>query len=82
MEGFLSACAYDGVQALGMVKEQTPDYILIDFIMPGMDGVATFKRIKEFLPSQKVIMMTGHAVEDLIAEATREGALATLHKTL
>ena len=72
--------AYDGFKALEMVKENGFDMVLMDIRMPGMDGVETFKKIKEVAPTTAVIMVTAYAVEDLIREALREGAFGALRK--
>ena len=50
--------------------------------MPVMDGVETFKRIKQIAPEIPVIMVTAFAVEELIREALHEGAFGTLKKPL
>jgi len=50
--------------------------------MPVMDGVATFKKMKEVAPHTQVIMVSAYAVEELIREALREGAFGALRKPL
>jgi DNA-binding NtrC family response regulator len=52
----------------------------IDIMMPQMDGIATFKAIKEVRPDLPVVMMTGFAVDEKIQEAIKLGAIDYLYK--
>ncbi|MBA7696938.1 Response regulator receiver protein [subsurface metagenome] len=74
--------ASDGFKALELVKQNGFDLVLMDVKMPVMDGVETFKKVKEMTPDTPVIMVTAYAVEDLITEALREGAYGSLKKPL
>lgn len=76
------AVAYDGFKALELVKQDGFDLVLMDVRMPVMDGVETFKKLKEMTPATPVIMATAYAVEQLIREVLREGAFGALHKPL
>ncbi len=76
------ATAHDGLKALELVKQNGFDLVLMDVKMPVMDGVETFKKIKEIAPKTPVIMVTAYAVEDLIREALQEGAFGSLRKPL
>lgn len=82
LKGYQVTMANDGFQALELVKQNGFALVLMDIKMPVMDGVATFKRIKEIAPETPVIMITAYAVEDLIREALREGAFGSLRKPL
>ena len=74
--------AYDGFEALELVKQNGFGLVLMDVKMPVMDGVETFKKVKEIASATPVIMITAFAVEDLIREALREGAFGALKKPL
>ncbi len=74
--------AYDGFQALELVKGDGFDVVLMDVKMPVMDGVETFKKLKETAVHTPVIMVTAFAVEGLVREALREGAFGCLRKPL
>jgi DNA-binding NtrC family response regulator len=74
--------AYDGFEALELVKQNGFGLVLMDVKMPVMDGVETFKKVKEVASATPVIMVTAFAVEDLIREALREGAFGALKKPL
>jgi DNA-binding NtrC family response regulator len=74
------ALATNGVQALEHVTEHTVDMVLMDVIMPGMNGVETLRALKQLSPHTPVVMMTGYQVTHLINEAMHEGSLAVLQK--
>lgn len=82
LRGYEVVTAADGFEALELVKQDSLDLVLMDVRMPVMDGVETFKKIKEIAPDTPVIMVTAFAVEELIREALREGAFGALRKPL
>lgn len=53
--------AEDGIEAVEQLKSASPDIIITDIKMPGMDGIELTKHIYEHYPDIKVIMLTGHA---------------------
>jgi len=55
-EGFEVICATDGFEALERAKETKPDLILLDIMMPGMDGFETLRHLKEFLDVPVIIL--------------------------
>ena len=74
--------AYDGFKGLKLVKENGFDLVLMDVKMPVMNGVETYKKIKEVAANTPVIMVTAYTVEDLIKEALQNGAYGSLRKPL
>lgn len=82
MKGYEAVAAYDGSKALELVEQDGFDLVLMDVKMPVMNGVESFKKIKEIAPATAVIMITAHAVEDLVREALKEGAFGFLKKPL
>lgn len=74
-EGYTTFQAANGRTALEIVEKHTPDLVLLDMKIPGMDGLEILKHIKEMNPSIKVIMMTAYGELDMIKEATELGAL-------
>jgi len=76
------AVAEDGYRAIEMMRKKAYDVALMDIKMPGINGVDTFREVKGFSPSTKVIMMTAYSVEDLVKEALREGAYGIIYKPL
>ncbi len=82
-KGYEAFTANSGSEALELVSnKQDIDVVLMDIKMPIMNGVETFKKMKERVPNASVIMMTAYAVEDLIQEAIREGAYGVIHKPI
>jgi len=82
LKDYAVATAFDRFKALDLVKGNGFDLVLMDVKMPVMNGVDTFKKIKEIAPTTPVIMITAYTVEDLIREALKEGALGALKKPL
>jgi len=74
-EGYQTFQASNGKMALEIVKSESPDLVLLDMKIPGMDGLEILKRIKEINRDIKVIMMTAYGELDMIKEATELGAL-------
>jgi DNA-binding NtrC family response regulator len=74
------ATAYDGFKVLESVKQSGFDLVFMDIKMPAMNGVETFKKMKEIAPGTPVIMMSAYAVEELIKEALQEQAFGFLKK--
>jgi len=74
-EGYMTFQAPNGKIALEIVRAESPDLVLLDMKIPGMDGLEILKHIKEANPEIKVIMMTAYGELDMIKEATELGAL-------
>lgn len=72
--------ASNGKQALEVIQQEHPDLILLDMKMPGMDGIELLRRLRKLGLSAKVIMMTAYGELDMVAEATKLGALAHFSK--
>ncbi len=66
--------AKDGEEAVSLCGELEPDLVLMDLSMPRMDGIEATRMIKAHLPETSVLILTGHAEEDLLMEAVRAGA--------
>jgi len=66
-QGYTALVALHGLQALSIVEKVQPDVILLDAVMPEMDGFETCKRLKALLPNTPIIFMTGLTdVEDVV----------------
>ena len=74
-EGYQTFQAANGKLALDIVRAESPDLVLLDMKIPGMDGLDILKHIKQIDPAMKVIMMTAYGELDMIKEATDLGAL-------
>ena len=73
-EGIETMVAHDGATALKKISFQMPDVMLVDFKMPGMDGMELLKRVKELDSELPVIMITAYADVYGAVEAMRAGA--------
>ncbi|GJM37461.1 MAG: DNA-binding response regulator [Acidimicrobiales bacterium] len=72
--------ARDGVEAVNMAYSLTPDVVLMDVSMPEMDGVEACRQVRMAVPGTKVVMLTMHADQDVLANAIRAGACGYLVK--
>jgi CheY-like chemotaxis protein len=59
--GYAVREAADGEQALAAVREEAPSLVILDFVMPGMDGAEVARQIAAIDPDLPVIFSTGHA---------------------
>jgi len=66
--------ASDGLEAIKLVADYSPDLILIDLSMPKMSGLAAIVEIKKRYPETKVLTLTVHKDEDYILSALQAGA--------
>jgi two-component system nitrogen regulation response regulator GlnG len=73
-EGFNTQVVHDGEDALGMMRSQVPDVMLLDIKMPGMDGLEVLRRAKEIDPDLPVVMITASAEIQGAVEAIKSGA--------
>ena len=81
-EGFQTAFAATGEDAINTIQGEDPDLVLLDIWMPGIDGLETLKRIKHLRPNQLIIMMSGHGSIETAVKATRLGAYDFIEKPL
>ena len=79
-QGFNASTVESGHDAIQAVKEDDFDLILIDVIMPDMNGLETLQALKEISPGARVVMMTGFAVADLVTLAIKPGVDGVLYK--
>jgi two-component system response regulator DegU len=80
-QGFDVVCeASDGMEAVEAAFRLRPDVILMDVTMPEMDGVEATRRIRQSLAETRVVMLTMHADQDVLANAIRAGASGYLVK--
>ena len=72
--------AADGEAALRMAKEFRPDVVLMDLLMPVMDGIAATSAIRHELPNTEVLALTSVLEESLVIQAVQAGAIGYLLK--
>lgn len=72
--------ARDGEEAVRLADDLRPDVILMDVTMPEMDGVEATRQIKKDRPEVRIVMLTMHADQEVLASAIRAGASGYLVK--
>ena len=81
-EGYNVITAGSGEEALKILKEQSPDLVLLDVWLSGIDGVETLQEIKKTNPELPVVIISGHGNIELAVKATHVGAYDFLEKPL
>ncbi|MBN2372985.1 sigma-54-dependent Fis family transcriptional regulator [bacterium] len=81
-EGHEVSVAEDGSQALEMIEKDTPDLIMLDIWMPGMDGIAALQKIREQWPDIAVVMISGHGNIETAVKTIKAGAYDFIEKPL
>jgi NarL family two-component system response regulator LiaR len=71
-----------GEEALHMVAEHIPDIVLMDLIMPGMDGIETTRQIKKISPRTQVVVLTSYHEDAHIFPALKAGAISYILKDM
>jgi two-component system, NarL family, response regulator LiaR len=72
--------AASGEEALRLAAEHAPDVVLMDLVMPGMDGVETTRRLRQLTPRSQVLVLTSYDQDEHIFPAIRAGAQSYLLK--
>ena len=78
----LFGMAKSGAEALALCQESAPDVILMDVVMPEMDGLETTRAILDRHPQVKIIVLTSFPEEDLVQRALEAGAIGYLLKNV
>jgi DNA-binding NarL/FixJ family response regulator len=73
--------AADGVTAVEMFKTVRPNLVIVDFQMPGINGLETARRLLEIAPAVPVVMFTQHASAELEKHAREVGIRSVVSKT-
>jgi two-component system, NarL family, response regulator LiaR len=74
------AQAGSGEEAIKLAQEFIPDVVLMDLVMPGMDGVETTRRVKSISPRTQIIILTSFHQDEFIFPALQAGAISYLLK--
>ncbi|MBP8164209.1 MAG: response regulator transcription factor, partial [Anaerolineales bacterium] len=74
--------ASSGEEAISMVSELIPDIVLLDLIMPGMDGIETTRRVKQISPRTQVVVLTSYHEDVHIFPALKAGAISYILKDM
>lgn len=74
--------ASDGAEALQLVSLHQPDVILMDLMMPGMDGITATRQIHQKYPQIKIIALTSFSEQNMVQGALQAGAAGYLQKNV
>jgi NarL family two-component system response regulator LiaR len=72
--------AESGVEAVQLSREHVPDVVLMDLVMPGMDGVEATRKVKDISPRTQIIVLTSYHQDEHIFPALQAGAISYLLK--
>jgi DNA-binding NarL/FixJ family response regulator len=78
----LTGEARNGEEALLKAVELQPDLVLMDMLMPGMNGIETTRRMLELVPGIKILVLTSMAEQDYVRSVLQEGAIGYLLKDM
>ena len=78
--GYKVHTAFSGQEALAVIEKSLFTVILLDIMMPEMNGIETLKKILEITPSTAVILLTGQQSEQIAAEGKKLGAFDLVMK--
>ncbi len=73
--------ASDGREAVEKAKTLKPDLILMDFLMPNMNGLEAAREIAKLSPRPPILMLTMYMSKQLVEEAQKAGVRGALHKS-
>jgi DNA-binding NarL/FixJ family response regulator len=74
--------AIDGRDALAKSFEHRPDVVIIDIVMPRMDGIETVRLLRKALPQTKILSFSQYDVPEMISQVEQAGANAFVSKLL
>ncbi len=72
--GYQAIRAQNGKTALKLVEEERPSLVLLDYMLPGMDGMTVLRKIRSKFPETYVVMLTGKGSEEVAVELMKAGA--------
>ena len=76
----VSGVAKTGLEAIELFKKDKPDIVIMDILLPGMDGLTAIKKIREMDPTAKIMVVSALAKKDLDKDCLKAGAKAFIKK--
>ncbi len=80
IQGYEVSTATNGSEALDTVKKEQFDIILLDLIMPEMDGIEVLKRMKKMGLRSKILMLSAYPSQEMVEESLEKGACGFIVK--
>jgi NarL family two-component system response regulator LiaR len=74
--------AASGEDAIKMAGELIPDVVLMDLVMPGMDGIETTREVKKISPRTQIVVLTSYHEDEQIFPALKAGAISYVLKDM
>ena len=71
----------DGLQAVARAQDLSPDLILLDIGLPGLNGIETARQILKIIPESKIVFLTQETASEVVHEAFNLGALGYVVKS-
>ena len=81
-QGYIVDTAEDGRQAVLKFRTHQFDIVLMDVVMPNMDGIEALHQMKAIDPGPKIILMTAYCEEEQLQKVVKEGAYKALYKPI
>jgi DNA-binding NtrC family response regulator len=79
-QGHTLEVSHDGAEGLELALQSQPDVVIVDFQLPGMDGLEIIKGLRKLETLPRIIMVTGHASVTLAIDAMKAGSMDLLTK--
>jgi len=79
---FIVAQGSSGEEAVQLAQQYVPDVVLMDLVMPGMDGVAATRKVKDVSPRTQIVILTSFHQDEYIFPALQAGAISYLLKDI
>ncbi len=79
-KGYEVICADNGGVGLMLCHQQTPDAVVLDLNMPGIDGLSLLRQLRILHPSLPVVIFSGHSPQEVEEEMLNQGATAFIQK--
>ena len=79
-KGYEVVCADNSRVGLILCHEQTPDAVVLDLDMPGIDGLSILRQLRILHPTLPVVVFSGHSPQEVEEETLNQGATAFIQK--
>lgn len=66
--------AVDGLETMILVEKLLPDVLLVDLMMPGLNGLEVTRQVSQRFPEVRILVLSMHADEEYVLEALKNGA--------
>ena len=78
--GHEAIVVHNGLDAIRAAQNQSPDLVVLDVVMPGMDGGQLFDRIRQILPNMKVLLSSGYTINGQAEKILHRGCNGFIQK--